>query len=129
MFEELSILASGCVFGLAGGFTPGPTTTLVVAQTLRFGTIDGVKVAIAPLLTDAPIIAISVVLIGQLARFEPVLGAISLLGSAFLIYLAVAGYFSIPICSPFENLVGGCSVIAITAAPTPPITLMAKERW
>ena len=71
MLEDLALLASGCVFGLAGGFTPGPTTTLVVAQTLRFGVYDGMKVAIAPLLTDAPIILISVLLIGQLAQFEP----------------------------------------------------------
>ena len=89
MIEVLIVMASGCVFGLAGGFTPGPTTTVVVAQTIRFGFLDGLKVAIAPLLTDAPIITLSVLLVGQLARFEPVLGIISLLGAAFLIYLAV----------------------------------------
>ena len=48
--------------------------TLVVAQTVRYGFFDGLKVAIAPLLTDAPIIALSVLLVGQLAKFESVLG-------------------------------------------------------
>ena len=92
---DIALLAyffSGCVFGLAGGFTPGPTTTLVVAQTLRFGALDGVKVAISPLLTDAPIIVVSVLLVGQLAVFAPVLGVISLLGAAFLFYLAVESF-------------------------------------
>ncbi len=85
----LPFFVSGCVFGLAGGFSPGPTTTLVVAQTLRFGVLNGMKVAIAPALTDAPIIIVAVLLVGELARFEPILGVITLLGAAFLLYLAV----------------------------------------
>lgn len=92
MIDVLVIVASGCVFGLAGGLTPGPTTALVVAQTVRYGFLDGTKVAIAPLLTDAPIIALSVLLVGQLARFESVLGVLTLLGAVFLIYLAVESF-------------------------------------
>lgn len=88
MIDGLSFLIAGGVFGLAGGFSPGPTATLVVSQTLRFGILDGIKVAIAPALTDAPIILVAVLLVGQLARFEPVLGIISFLGAAFLLYLA-----------------------------------------
>ncbi len=89
VMEALPFLVSGCVFGLAGGFSPGPTTTVVVSQTLRFGVLDGIKVAIAPALTDAPIIIVAVLLVGQLAKFEPILGVISLRGAAFLLYLAV----------------------------------------
>lgn len=90
--EPLTFFVAGSVFGLAGGFSPGPTTTLVVAQTLRFGVLDGIKVAVAPALTDAPIILVSVLLVGQLAGFERVLGIISLLGGAFLLYLAVESF-------------------------------------
>ncbi len=90
--QALTFLAAGCIFGLAGGFSPGPTTTVVVSQTLRFGVLDGIKVAIAPALTDAPIILVAVLLVGQLARFEPVLGIISLLGAAFLLYLAFESF-------------------------------------
>jgi threonine/homoserine/homoserine lactone efflux protein len=92
MLEVIAFLVSGCVFGLAGGFTPGPTTALVLAQAIRFGFFDGLKVAIAPLLTDAPIIILSVLLVGGLARFEPVLGVVTLLGAAFLVYLAVGTF-------------------------------------
>jgi threonine/homoserine/homoserine lactone efflux protein len=90
--EGLTVLASGCVFGLAGGFAPGPTTAVLVAQTVRFGFRDGLKVAIAPLLTDGPIIALSVLLVGQLAQFRPVLGVITLLGAAFLVVLAIESF-------------------------------------
>ena len=70
MIEPLTFFVAGSVFGLAGGFSPGPTTTVVVSQTLRFGVLDGIKVAIAPALTDAPIIVIAVILVGQLAGLE-----------------------------------------------------------
>ena len=86
--DVLSFFIAGSIFGLAGGFSPGHTTTVVVAQTLRFGLLDGIKVAIAPVLTDAPIILVAVLLMGQLTKFEPVLGIISLLGAGFLLYLA-----------------------------------------
>ena len=90
--QSLTFLAAGCIFGLAGGFSPGPTTTVVVSQTLRFGSLDGIKVAIAPALTDAPIILVAVLLVGQLAAFEAVLGVISLLGAVFLLYLSFESF-------------------------------------
>lgn len=85
-------LASGCVLGLAAGVTPGPTTAVLIAQTVRFGFADGIKVAIVPLLTDAPMIALSVLLVGQLASVESALGVITLLGAGFLIYLAAESF-------------------------------------
>ena len=63
-----------------------------MSQTLRFGALDGIKVAISPALTDAPIILVAVLLVGQVAEFEPVLGIISLLGAAFLLYLAFESF-------------------------------------
>jgi threonine/homoserine/homoserine lactone efflux protein len=90
--HALTFLVAGCVFGLGGGFSPGPTTTVVVSQSLRFGVPDGIKVAIAPALTDAPINLVAVLLVGQLARFDRILGVISILGAAFLLYLAYESF-------------------------------------
>jgi len=92
MIDLFTFFVAGSIFGLAGGFSPGPTTTVVVSQTLRFGVLDGIKVAIAPALTDAPIILVAVLLVGRLARFDPVLGIISLLGTVFLLYLAFESF-------------------------------------
>jgi len=60
LIESLQLLATGIAFGSAGGLSPGPTMTLVVAQTLRHGLREGLKVAIAPLLTDAPIVILAI---------------------------------------------------------------------
>ena len=41
---------------------------------------------------EAPILVVSVLLVGQLAKFEPVLGITSLLGAAFLLYLVFESF-------------------------------------
>jgi threonine/homoserine/homoserine lactone efflux protein len=87
MLESLPFLLSGIVFGSTGGLTPGPTLTLVIAQTLRYDLREGLKIAISPLLTDAPIVLAAVFLLSRIDA-EPVLGVVSLLGSGFLVYLA-----------------------------------------
>lgn len=86
--EMLSALAAGTVFGLSAGFVPGPLLTLVLTQTLRHDVREGVKVAMAPLITDLPIILASLFVLTRLSSLEPVLGLISLAGSGYVLYLA-----------------------------------------
>jgi threonine/homoserine/homoserine lactone efflux protein len=85
---RLTFLFWGVVFGLSGGLTPGPLLTLVISETLKHDIKEGIKVAIAPLLTDLPIVLITIVVLSRLENILPLLGAVSLLGSAFLSYLA-----------------------------------------
>ena len=66
----------GVVFGLAAGLMPGPLLALVIQQTLRHGPGEGIKVAAA------------LFALNRLADADGVLGAISLLGAAFLGHLA-----------------------------------------
>jgi len=49
-------LFTGLMLGLTAGVAPGPLLTLVVSQTLRYGVREGIKIAIAPIFTDLPII-------------------------------------------------------------------------
>jgi threonine/homoserine/homoserine lactone efflux protein len=83
-----TLLVSGLVLGLSAGLTPGPILTLVIDQTLKHGIKEGLKVALAPLLTDAPIVIISLLLLARLSNIKLVLGLVSLLGGIYLFYLA-----------------------------------------
>ena len=83
-------IVSGVVFGLAAGVTPGLLLALVVTQSVQHGTREGMKVAVAPLVTDAPIIAVSVFVVGRLGEAEAILGGLALLGAAVLAYLSYA---------------------------------------
>ncbi len=80
-------ILQGTVFGLAAGIAPGPLLALVVSETVRHGTAAGVRVALAPLVTDLPIIAASLLLLGAIASRGTLLGAIGLAGSIFVFYL------------------------------------------
>ncbi|MDY6953588.1 MAG: LysE family translocator, partial [Thermodesulfobacteriota bacterium] len=55
----MDTLAIGIVLGLSAGFAPGPLLALVISQTLRHNAVEGLKVALAPLVTDLPIILIT----------------------------------------------------------------------
>lgn len=86
----LELLATGALLGLAAGFAPGPLMALVLAQALRFGTREGMKVAAAPLITDVPIVVLATALVGLAAGVaEGLLGAISLAGAAFVAWLGL----------------------------------------
>lgn len=81
-------LIAGFVLGLSAGFSPGPLSVLVISQTLKHGTREGVKVAFAPLITDLPIITLAMVVLTQLANSQTLFGLIALVGGMYLFYLA-----------------------------------------
>jgi threonine/homoserine/homoserine lactone efflux protein len=61
-----SYLGWGLSMGLSAGISPGPLLALVVAASLRSGLAGGLRVAVAPFLTDVPIVVLSVLLIDRL---------------------------------------------------------------
>ena len=83
----IEFLSAGTLLGLAAGFSPGPLLVLVISETLRHNIRAGIKVSIAPLITDIPIMLISLLILNRLAGFKPVLGCISMLGGLFIFYL------------------------------------------
>ena len=78
--------------GLFCGLAPGPLLALVLAQTLRHGAREGCKIALAPLVTDVPIIVLALVLAAKLAQLRLLLGIMSIAGGAFVLYLAWDGF-------------------------------------
>jgi threonine/homoserine/homoserine lactone efflux protein len=84
----IAAFASGAILGLSCGLAPGPLLALVLAQTLRHGPREGCKIALTPLVTDAPIILVALVLAAKLAELRPLLGIVSLAGGGFVLYLA-----------------------------------------
>lgn len=89
MFEELEFLISGIVLGLVAGISPGPLLALVFSETLKYGKIEGIKVAIAPLVTDLPVVLFVLFILSNLVRYNFVIGIISLFGAGFLVYFGI----------------------------------------
>ena len=84
----MEFLTMGLALGLYAGWAPGPLLALVVSETLRHDVASGMKVAVAPMVTDLPIILLTVFVLSRFSRFHGVLGGISLIGGGFLLYLA-----------------------------------------
>ena len=85
--NTLHFLTLGSVLGLTAGISPGPLLTLVLTQTIKHNRAEGIKVAISPLITDLPIVIITLLIFNKLAQFDIVLAIISFVGGLFLAYL------------------------------------------
>ncbi len=83
----MDALLFGLSLGFVAGITPGPLMTLVMTATLERGFRAGMLTAVAPLLTDAPVILLSLVALRQLPA--PFLPVVSVIGGLFIITLGV----------------------------------------
>ena len=84
-----SFLITGIILGLSAGFAPGPLLALVISETMEHGVKAGIKVALAPILTDLPIIIFTLFILAKLSSFHSVLGIISIIGACFILYLGI----------------------------------------
>lgn len=87
-----AFLTTGITLGLSAGLSPGPLTTLVISHSLQHGAREGLKVAMAPFITDVPIILVSVFALAQLRDSQTALGLISMIGAAVLLSLAYESF-------------------------------------
>ncbi len=83
----LEALALGLSLGLGAGLTPGPMTALAVSTTLERGLRAGVQVACAPLVTDGPILLLSLWVLGGLPA--PAVAALGVAGGLYLVWLGL----------------------------------------
>lgn len=88
----LHILTLGIVLGLSAGFAPGPLLTLVIAETLRYDIRAGIKVAIAPVITDLPIILFTLLVVAQIRDSRLILAVISFCGAVFITRLGFENF-------------------------------------
>jgi threonine/homoserine/homoserine lactone efflux protein len=82
----LTALFAGLSIGLGSGVAPGPLTALAISTTLRSGRGAGLRIAVAPLISDSIIIVLSLTLVSQLPA-----GAITVLGIVGAVVVAAFG--------------------------------------
>jgi threonine/homoserine/homoserine lactone efflux protein len=73
--------------GFVSGVSPGPLMTLVMTSTLERGFRAGLLTSLAPLLTDAPIVILSLLVLRELP--ESFLAGITVAGGAFIVWVGV----------------------------------------
>ena len=80
-------LITAFTFGLGAGVAPGPLQTYVVTSTLQRGFGAGWRVAMGPLLTDTPIIVLSVAVLSSVP--DAMLNGLAVAGGLVLILLGL----------------------------------------
>ena len=85
-------LIAGITLGLYSGLSPGPLLVLVISQTIKHGYLEGIKVALAPVISDMPIIILSLAFLSMISKYTPILGFISIIGGIYLGYLAYESF-------------------------------------
>ncbi len=83
-------LLKGLALGVPAAATPGPFQAYLLAQTVRSGWRRTLPAALAPLLSDGPIIALVLLVLATLPRW--LLLAIRIAGGLFLLYLVWGAY-------------------------------------
>lgn len=81
-------LIAGITLGFIAGISPGPLLVLVITETIKHNRKEGIKIALVPLISDLPIVLFSVFVVYKLSNSDMLLGIISFLGAAFLLFLA-----------------------------------------
>lgn len=95
-YDFMTMLVTGLTLGFSAGISPGPFLALTISETLKHGTKTGLKVAIVPLLTDAPVIIGSVFLLTKLSDLTNLFAVISIVGAMFLVYFGIENLLTKP---------------------------------
>ena len=85
--DLVTFISTGMILGLTAGISPGPLLALVISETLRHGKMEGIKIALVPLASDIPIIAVSLIFLSWFARTQTALAIVAFVGSVFVAYL------------------------------------------
>jgi len=84
---DVQLLGLALSLGAASAISPGPLLVLIVSTTLHRGFLAGLRIAVAPLLTDAPILGLGLFVLDALSRAA--LGGIGLAGGLFLMVFGI----------------------------------------
>jgi threonine/homoserine/homoserine lactone efflux protein len=106
----MSFVLAALTYGLAAGLKPGPLGVFVIHQTMSKGSFQGFMSSLAPVLTDGPIILLSLLLTLQINELNWFISIISILGSAYLANIACKIFKAPSRINPSENGSGKSSL-------------------
>jgi threonine/homoserine/homoserine lactone efflux protein len=80
-------IGAGAVLGLGAGLSPGPLLGLTLTSTLQGGLAAGARTAMAPLITDLPIVAIALILVTSVPHGFA--GGLALCGGGVVVWFGI----------------------------------------
>jgi threonine/homoserine/homoserine lactone efflux protein len=84
----LSNLLIGIGLGFGAGVSPGPLMALVLTRSAEKGFSAGLRISLAPLFSDLPVVILSILLLPSLS--PEFLGILALAGGSFVVLLGIS---------------------------------------
>ena len=84
-----ALILAAITLGIIEGVKPGPLMAVVISETMIHNWKSGLKVALVPLITDGPVILLSVILYELLTINAIAQAIIGFMGSLILIWLGI----------------------------------------
>jgi threonine/homoserine/homoserine lactone efflux protein len=116
-------LALGVALGLGAGLSPGPLLGLVVANSLRGGFRSGALTALAPLVTDALVVAACVTVLAALP--DRAVAALGVAGAVVVIGIAVQTWAAARRDDPVPQAVATRTVLVQSSL----VNLLSPHPW
>ncbi|WP_457644007.1 LysE family translocator [Persephonella sp.] len=86
VIEDISF---GLFLGVAAALSPGALLALLISETLTGNIKNGILVSISPIVTDVPILFLSLYILKKIEDFTSLVGLISATGGILLFYLGI----------------------------------------
>ena len=79
-------IITGFIFGVSAGLSPGPLMALLISETLQGHRKNGILVSISPIITDIPILLISLFILDKISEVKHLISFVYFLGALILFY-------------------------------------------
>ena len=79
-------IITGFIFGVSAGLSPGPLMALLISETLQGHRKNGILVSVSPIITDVPILLISLFILDKISEVKHLISFVYFLGALILFY-------------------------------------------
>lgn len=84
----MSFALAALTFGFVAGLKPGPLGIFVIHQTMSKGHFSGFMASLTPIITDGPIIVLTLILTQQFSDLDWFISGVSICGAIYLAYIS-----------------------------------------
>jgi threonine/homoserine/homoserine lactone efflux protein len=89
----INYILTGLILGITAGISPGPLMAVLVSETVKGNIKNGIVISIIPVITDIPLILLTVFILKNFENLNFLFNILYLIGGATLIYFGIKDLF------------------------------------
>ncbi len=85
----INYILTGLILGITAGISPGPLMAVLISETIKGNIKNGLMVAVIPVITDIPLIILTVFILRKFKDINIILDILYIIGGLTLIYFGI----------------------------------------